>query len=118
LRRGGLAALDSPEAYLRRAIVNLSSNHRRTFGRRRRAIARWSGDLVAGADDRYASDIAELAALEPLSRAALYLRIVERFSYDEISALLDTSPASMRMTVSRALAQLRSTLDTDDERRP
>ncbi|MGD2103337.1 MAG: sigma factor, partial [Acidimicrobiia bacterium] len=36
----GLAELDNPLAYLRRVIVNLASNQRRSAGRRRKALQR------------------------------------------------------------------------------
>ena len=38
LRRHRLADLASPQAYLRRTMVNLASNHRRRLAARRRAL--------------------------------------------------------------------------------
>ena len=51
LRRGPLADLDDPGAYLAKVIVNLASNSRRGLGRRRRA-----GHAARGAQHRLAAD--------------------------------------------------------------
>ena len=40
LRKGSISDLDNPLAYLRKTIVNLASNQRRSLGRRRKAVAR------------------------------------------------------------------------------
>jgi DNA-directed RNA polymerase specialized sigma24 family protein len=42
LRKGSISDLDNPLAYLRKTIVNLASNQRRSLGRRRKAVARLS----------------------------------------------------------------------------
>ena len=39
LRKGSISDLDDPLAYLRKTIVNLASNQRRSLGRRRKALA-------------------------------------------------------------------------------
>jgi DNA-directed RNA polymerase specialized sigma24 family protein len=42
LRKGPLSDLDNPLAFLRKTIVNLASNQRRSLGRRRKALGRLS----------------------------------------------------------------------------
>lgn len=70
LRRGPLVELDAPLAYLRRAVVNLAANERRSLGRLRRAAPR-----LALADEgeppAYPSDVSLLLSLAPLDRAAV-----------------------------------------------
>lgn len=105
---GPLSRFDSPEAYLRRTIVNLASNDRRRFGRRRRAMTRFTGGWTETDTDHYPSDLAELGQLPPSTRAVLYLREVEGYGYDDIAQMLGVTAASARMTASRALKALRS----------
>ena len=105
---GALARFDSPEAYLRRIIINLAANDRRRFGRRRRAMARFAQEVQEGASAQYPSDLSDLLQLPPRTRAMLYLREIEGLPYEEIAALNGVSPAAARMAVSRALRTLRS----------
>ena len=44
LRKGNISNLDDPLAFLRKTIVNLASNQRRSLGRRRKAVARLSAE--------------------------------------------------------------------------
>lgn len=112
LRLGPLTDLEHPTAYLRRAIANLASNERRRLGRQRRALA------IVGRppdlDPEYASDVAELLALPPRTRAILWLAEVEGATYDEIAELLGGSAEAARTAASRARKQLRRLID--DER--
>lgn len=108
LSRRRLAEIDDLVAYVRRVITNVGSNHRRTLGRRRRAVKR----LAAQADTDPAemarpSDLAELMALDPSSRAALYLFVVEGRPHREVADVLDVSETAARARVSRALKKLR-----------
>ena len=66
LRRGALSDLEDPGAYLRRTMLNLASNHRRRFGRARRALVRLRGGESAVAADAYPSDLADLTRLTPV----------------------------------------------------
>lgn len=107
LSGGPLSRFDSPEAYLRRAIVNLASNERRRLGRRRRTI-RYTTGWSEHTADTYPSDLTELSSLSPSTRALLYLREVEGRGYDEIATMLGVTAASARATASRALRRLRA----------
>lgn len=108
LSGGPLSRFDSPEAYLRRAIVNLASNERRRLGRRRRTMARYTTGWSEHTADTYPSDLTELSSLSPSTRALLYLREVEGRGYDEIATMLGVTAASARATASRALRRLRA----------
>lgn len=108
-----LAGLDDPGAYLRTAMVRIASNHRRSFGRRRNAMARV--DPVDGDPVTYPSDLADLMRLSPEDRALLYLVTVERRSYAEVASVLGCREDTARTRASRALRRLR--VELDDEHR-
>src|SRR4051794_34961299 len=59
LRRQSLSSLDHPAAYLRRAIVHLASNRRRSLARGRAAMGRADADTEAQPPE-YSSDLADL----------------------------------------------------------
>lgn len=112
LRRVRLADLEHPLAYLRRAITNLAANERRSAGRRRLAYARMGRDPITF--DRYPSDVAELMTVKPKARAAVYLRVLEGRSYEEIGDMLGCRPSSARSLTSRTLRRLRNLGDLED----
>lgn len=108
LRRGGLAELEHPSAYLRRAILNQVSNQRRTAGRLRRALSRMNPE--AGSNDCYPSDVQDLLRLPPQSRAVMFMREVEGRSYAEIAIAIGCREATARATATRARRRLRELL--------
>jgi RNA polymerase sigma factor (sigma-70 family) len=118
LRRGPLQELDDPLAYLRRTVVNLASNQRRSLGRRRRALER----LASAVDDVEAdpmtvdTDLLEHIGVD--GRASLYLREVEGWSHREIASMLGISEVAARRRFSRALRQLRGLHDVRTEVSP
>ena len=106
-----LADCDDPAAYLRTAILRLAANHRRSLGRRRRALAR----LQRSEDEapRYPSDLDDLRRLSPVERAVLYLSVVEGRSFAEIGSVVGLSEQAARARSSRALKRLRVELTTE-----
>jgi RNA polymerase sigma factor (sigma-70 family) len=106
-----LVDLDDPGAYLRRAIVRIASNHRRTMGRRRAAITRLSAASDDAMHQTYPSDVTDLMRLSPRDRAALFLRDVEGAPYADVAKALGSSQAAARMTVTRARRRLRAALE-------
>ena len=105
LRRRRLTDLDQPGAYLRRTIVNLASNYRRSLASRRRALARLQTSAVPS-EDVYPSDLNELLRLPPRERAVLYLSEVEGYRYAEIGGLLGCSEAAARKRAMRGRRRL------------
>jgi len=105
LRRKRLTDLEQPGAYLRRTMVNLASNHRRSLARERRAFVRF-GATVEPTGDVYPSDLVELLSLSPRERAVLYLSEVEGYRYSEIGELLGCSEAAARKRAMRARRHL------------
>lgn len=108
LRRGSLSDLDSPLAYLRATILNLASNHRRSLGRRNRALGLLGSN--ESVDVPYPSDLGDLFSLSPEARAVLYLSDVEAYSFSEIGEIVGCSEATARKRASRARGVLREIL--------
>jgi RNA polymerase sigma factor (sigma-70 family) len=113
IERGGLAGIDSPVHYLRRALVNLVSNERRRAAASQRAFARVgiTADLPTAS---YPSDLAELLRIEPRARLLTYLVDVEGASIAEAAQLAGCTQGAARMQLSRARRQLRTLLEEND----
>jgi DNA-directed RNA polymerase specialized sigma24 family protein len=111
---GDLGRFDSPMAYLRRVVVNLASDRRRSLGRRRRALGRIGA--TASVTAIYPSDISDLDRLEPIDRAVLYLGEVEGWPLAEVAELLDLSHDAVRLRASRARNRLRTELRDEETR--
>jgi RNA polymerase sigma-70 factor (ECF subfamily) len=109
LRRHRLSDLDNPAAYLRRAMVNLASNHRRRSHSRWRALRSLAASQT-DVEETYPSDLADLEWLSPRQRAVLYLAEVEGFQFNEVADLVGCSEPAARMAASRARKRLRETL--------
>jgi RNA polymerase sigma-70 factor (sigma-E family) len=105
---------DSPDAYVRRVLVN-----RHLAGRRRSSGGRptdpteldW-GSVVDAADGVVARDETrrQLDALSSRARTVLVLRYYADLDDVAIAAAMGVSPSTVRSTAARALAQLRSTV--------
>jgi RNA polymerase sigma-70 factor (sigma-E family) len=103
--------VESPEAYVRRAMVTTATGWRRR---------RWVGevptaDLPEGAttDEAASVDVRAdvlrlLAQLGPRQRAVVVLRFYEDRSEGEVAALLGISVGTVKSQASRALARLRT----------
>lgn len=110
LRRGRLSELEEPGAYLRKTILNLASNHRRSFAVRRKALERLRAE-VRPASDVYPSDLVDLMRLAPQERAVLFLSTVEGYRYAEIAQMLGCSEVAARKRAMKARRRLRVALD-------
>jgi RNA polymerase sigma-70 factor (ECF subfamily) len=113
LRRGGLDDIEDLGAYLRRTVVHLAANDRRSAGRRRRALLRLQGSARGASPPRYPSDVHELLRLPADVRAVLYLAEVEGLSYAEIGAALDITEEAARARASRGRRKLRLELEQE-----
>jgi RNA polymerase sigma-70 factor (sigma-E family) len=102
----------SPEAYVRRTIVNgaISASRRRWRGEEPRwALPDLPGDRPAEADAVDARDWIrrELAALSVLQRAVVVLRYAEDLSERQVAELLGISTGTVKTHAFRGLARLR-----------
>lgn len=109
--KGSLAKLDNPAAYVRRTIVNLAKDHKRSEARRRVAWAKV--DIVDSVESSYSWELEELREVPPKSRAVLYLRIIEGWPFDDIANMLGCSQVSARVAASRGKRQLEAALSKE-----
>ena len=109
LRKGTISDLDDPLAYLRKTIVNLASNQRRSLGRRRKAVARLSTE--EGWLPSYPAEIEAILDLPPKHRAILYLVEVEGVPYAEAADQLGMTAVAARAIASRARKKARLALE-------
>jgi RNA polymerase sigma factor (sigma-70 family) len=106
--RRGVDGIDDLDAYLRRAVLNLSSNERRRWLRRERAYRR--EPVVAEVTSSTFVDVAELLRLPADVRAVLGLAEVEGWTHAEIGRLLGCSEQAARARASRGRRRLRLVL--------
>jgi RNA polymerase sigma-70 factor (sigma-E family) len=107
--------LESPEAYVRAALVNLA----RDRGRRRHLVpvpVQTDPDLLR-TDPDHADAVAArsqldqvLAALPPRQRVAVVLRVVDGLSEAETAALMRCSPGTVKSNLARGLEKVRALL--------
>jgi RNA polymerase sigma factor (sigma-70 family) len=109
LRRGPISDLENPLAFLRKAIVNLASNQRRSLGRRRKALARLSTE--EGWFPSYPADIEAILDLPPRQRAILYLVEVEDVPYAEAAQQLGITTVAARAMANRARRKARAAME-------
>jgi RNA polymerase sigma-70 factor (sigma-E family) len=119
-RWGRIGALDRPDAYVRRVIVNDFLSWKRRAASRLVFVAdppdgpsaqAYGGDHGAALADREAM-WQLLERLPRQQRAVLVLRFYEDWTDEEISHLVHCSPATVRAHASKALARLRAAADT------
>lgn len=108
------ATVHNPYAFLTATVVNLASNHRRSWTRHRSAVARLGrpGD----ASNEFPSDLADLFTLPPRERAVLYLHHVEGHGYDHVAELVGCTPAAARKAAERGRHRLADTLTEEGNR--
>jgi len=110
LRNHRLVDLDDAGAYLRRAIVNLAANRRRSMARFRLAFARLDR-VEEGATAEYPSDMTDLLRLDPEARGLLFMIEVEGHSYAEAAVVLGITEQAARARAIRARRRLRAEVE-------
>lgn len=108
LRKGPISDLDNPLAFLRKTILNLASNQRRSLGRKRTALGRLS--VEEGWSPSYPADIEAILDLPPRQRAILYLVEVEDVPYAEAAEQLGMTTVAARAMANRARRRARAAL--------
>jgi RNA polymerase sigma-70 factor (sigma-E family) len=111
--------IDEPEAYIRRMIVREYLSWRRRLLRRRAIAARLPDAGVvadhAGASVERADLLGRLAALPPRQRAVVVLRYYEGLATAEIADLLGCSDGAVRTFHSRAMSNLRLSINRQND---
>ena len=109
-------AIDNPDAYLRKVLVNLVHDARRHA--RRRVVERPLDDVaqaVVGDDTALLADrdalLAALRLIPPRQRVTLVLRFWDDLAVDETAFVLGCSSGTVKSTTSKGLANLRQILD-------
>ncbi len=119
-RRWRRVAVDNPEAYVRKAVLNAALSWRRKR-RLREVPLEHAGAPAAGepvsfsmldADDQL---LAALRSLPPQMRAAVVLRYLEDRSEAETAQLIGCSTGTVKSASSRGVAKLRAALATTAE---
>lgn len=113
--------VDTPLAYVRRAIVHaLVDESRRPWRRRERsaghALPELPGPDHAEQVDERIRIRAALARMAPGQRAVLVLRYYEGLSVEETAEVLGRQPGTVKSQTARGLAALRALLGTDELR--
>lgn len=108
-----IAAVDDPDAYVRRMVVNAHTSWWRKVRRREHPVAEPApSGVVPGPGGEMGADEREriwqaCRALPDAQRTAVVLRYYEQLEYAEIAALTGVREGSVRSRVSRGLAALR-----------
>jgi RNA polymerase sigma factor (sigma-70 family) len=105
---GRWSALEVPEAYVRRAVINQARRVARQAGRDRDKTARLGRTVpLSAALPELDETWALLRALPERQRMALVLRFYEDLSEAEIARLLECRPGTVKSLIHRGLAKVR-----------
>ncbi|MEM9745218.1 MAG: sigma-70 family RNA polymerase sigma factor [Actinomycetota bacterium] len=109
-----VAELDIPGAWVRRVMLNLIADHRRSMRRRDRAISRLAARRVVLSDEVVADvDREWIAAVVGLPRRqaeCVALHYVDELSIAEVADVLGVSSGTVKTSLSRARTTLRGVL--------
>ena len=113
LRRGPLASLDSPSAYLMQAVLNTARDRGRRITRERAAVARHAGMREAVPVVSVESpELTETVMRLPVrQRAAIFLVYFEDLAPSDAANVLGVRPATLRRYLLLARRKLRGWLD-------
>lgn len=108
----GWERVQSPEAYLTRAVVNEARSSWRSAQRRRQRDTRWvrEGRSSAGNHEVDPAVAAALARLSTRQRAVVFFTYWADYQPDAIAEVLNISEGSVRKHLARARATLRREL--------
>jgi RNA polymerase sigma-70 factor (sigma-E family) len=115
---GRIHRMESPDAYVRRMLVNGAISAGRRGWSRERATGLVPETAVGGHEQEYADREALWAivqGLPPRQRAVVVLRYYEDLSEEEIARVLGCSRGTVKSQASDALKSLRRTLVTSPE---
>lgn len=114
--RWRLRSPEAAEAYVRRAIVNLSRNEFRRRSRREPANPDSGADVLQTMHVRLEL-VEALRALPPRRRACVVLRYLEDLTEADTAAVLGVSTGTVKSQTHKALRQLADVVPVADDRR-
>jgi RNA polymerase sigma-70 factor (sigma-E family) len=111
-----IGELDRPDLWVRRVVINRSSNHHRRTSRERSAVSRLrpvvTEDPAPLSDSTH--DLLRLIAGLPQQQAAVItLRYLEDLPLDEIADILEVSVGTVKTSLHRARHAIARRLDTE-----
>jgi RNA polymerase sigma-70 factor (sigma-E family) len=114
-----IAATDSPEAYVRRIMVNLANDRWQRISRVREGEQALAAQRVDPGDEYGRLDLRDqlIVLLEDLPirmRTIIVLRYFHDMSDARIADVLGITPSTVRSQLSRGLAKLRTTVEKAD----
>jgi len=116
-----VSRLESPEAYVRRMVVNEVLNDRRRARRRHEITSDAPPEraVLNGHDDALGDDSLwrAVTSLPPRQRAVLVLRYYEDLSEQQIADALGCRPGTVKSQASAALATLRTRVEHPSRQR-
>lgn len=111
-----IRAVEDPDAYVRRMVVNAHTSWWRRFRRRESPVAEVRLDATSGPDVAEQDRVWRACLSLPTDqRVAVVLRYYEQREYAEIAELTGVREGTVRSRVSRGLVALRTELEDADE---
>jgi RNA polymerase sigma-70 factor (ECF subfamily) len=115
----GSVSGDGPDAHVRwlyAVATNHCNAHIRKHLRRRKLFEKFhqqyqSPDSAAGAGPDWTMVYGAIAKLKPIEQTIITLRFFEELKYDEIAAVINKRPNSVRVILHRALKKLQKLLN-------
>ncbi|MBB5791387.1 SigE family RNA polymerase sigma factor [Jiangella mangrovi] len=110
---------EDTDAYVRRILLNAYIDSTRRPWRREHAVGVVPEDAVGGQSPDLGDPgtrgqlLTALAEVPPRQRAVLVLRFWEDLSVDQVAALLDCSPGTVKSQTARGLDRLREVLGSE-----
>jgi RNA polymerase sigma-70 factor (sigma-E family) len=98
-------SVDEPLAYLRRSVVNLSTNVHRRAKRERRHLASLTEEVIHPTDIDETFELVK--QLPPRQRTVLVLRFYLDLSEAETARVMGCRPGTVKSSTARALAKLK-----------
>lgn len=119
VRAGRPFDVDNPLAYLRRSVVNEAMSGRRKAARRRDISDRWAPPVATtesqdGRVDEQERILAVLRTLPDRQRTAIVLRFYQDLTEAQTADAMGVAVGTVKSSVARGLASLRTTLDAQE----
>ena len=112
-----IVTYDNPGTWVRRVVINLALNRRRSLGRRAAAVLRIGAPPVAALPQEKDHELwAAVGSLPGRQRAAVVLHYLEDRPVREIAEILDCSESTAKVHLHKARTNLSNRLDRERSR--